>query len=560
MATKSYQAALELHQADQLDEAEKGYHEVLDEDPHNAEVLHLLGILHAQRQDFQVARYFLEQALAIKPYVATFHNSMGNVLRHLKEYDQAIYHYKKALHSQPDSAVAQNNLGNVFYQIDQLAEAGKHYREAIRLQPNYADAHYNLGLVLTRQDAIAAAIIELELTLKLQPQHQRAHYHLGYLLQMQQKLDVAAKHYQIALRLDMSDVSAHHNLGVILTNKGKYAAAIRHFKKVINLQPSNLDALNNLGTVFLLQNNPAAALKYFLRLAQLMRDFDVYYNLGVIYMDLGRYADAIVYLQEALTMRPNDFATHSNLGAIYLRREDYPNAELHYVAALAMAPDNQEIPYVLAAIRQTETPTAAPDKYIQTLFDQYAPYYEQHLQFLEYQVPQVLYEELIKIYGEPQQRLAILDLGCGTGICGAQIQGFAKTLIGVDLAPKMLALAEKKHIYTELKLISLSAALDYYRDLDLIVAADALVYFGDLATIFAKSKSALKANGILAFSIELTEDYPYHLQHTARYAHAKKYVDELVQQNNFTLVVGKEIVLRKQNNKPVIGLLYLIRG
>jgi ubiquinone/menaquinone biosynthesis C-methylase UbiE len=38
----------------------------------------------------------------------------------------------------------------------------------------------------------------------------------------------------------------------------------------------------------------------------------------------------------------------------------------------------------------------------------------------------------------------ILDLGCGTGLCGAWFTDYSARLVGVDLSPKMIEVAKKK--------------------------------------------------------------------------------------------------------------------
>lgn len=46
--------------------------------------------------------------------------------------------------------------------------------------------------------------------------------------------------------------------------------------------------------------------------------------------------------------------------------------------------------------------------------------------------------------------LDILDAGCGTGLCADVLRPYAKSLVGVDLSPQMLALAAKQQIYDQL--------------------------------------------------------------------------------------------------------------
>jgi len=52
-----------------------------------------------------------------------------------------------------------------------------------------------------------------------------------------------------------------------------------------------------------------------------------------------------------------------------------------------------------------------------------------------------------KFYAQSKD-LAILDLGCGTGLCGDFLHAQAKELVGVDLSQHMLNIATNKGQYT----------------------------------------------------------------------------------------------------------------
>jgi len=560
MTDHAYLEALELHQTGHLEEAEHAYKWILKSDPRNADVLHLMSILYAQQHEFVLAQDYMRQALAEKPDSASYNNSMGNILKNLEDYATAIKYFKEALRLEPNYAVAHNNIANVFYKLKDLKAAKKHYARAVHINPKYADAHYNLALVLQHLGEIAEAEQHFLTTIQLQPKHTNALYRLAFLLQTRNDLGQAARYYQKALRIDPKDAGSHHNLGAILVSKKKYAAAIAHFKKALLLQPDNLEALNNLGSIYLLQKNPTLALKYFFILAQKTHDYNAYFNLGVIYMDLGRIDDAIIYLTEALKIKPGDFAAYSNLGSIFLRREDYVNAQACYEKALALKPDNQEIIYLLAAITEQQEPTTAPREYVESLFDQYASYYEKHLSFLGYKVPELLFAAVSNYTNLAERKLNILDLGCGPGTVGVTFKAITNKIIGVDLSEKMLDLAQQKGIYSELKHLSIEDALEFYHDLDLVIAADVLVYLGDLTNIFAKAKQSLVKDGVFAFTVEKIATYPYILQRTARFAHSLQYINELIKKNGFSLLRCDEIVLRAHQKTIIEGYLFLLKS
>ncbi len=555
----SYLAALHEHRMGNVELAEKLYRSYLVDEPDNADVLHLLAILLASRQDFSQALYYIDSALAVNPNSATLYNSKGNILRSLKRYLEAISHYEKALRLESDNASCHNNLGNAFYSLGNMADAKKHYLEAIRLNPQYAEACYNLSLALARQGLSEEAVKRLEEVLHFEPNHEQAHNSLAYLLQLQGDFDQAIRLYRKAVEISPENVFAHHNLGVILTDKCEYEEGISHFKKVLEFEPRHVEALHNLGAIFLLQKKTTEALACFLRLTELSKDFDAYYNVGVIYSGLGRLKDAIVYFNNALEISPDSFPVHVNLGAVYLQRREFERAREHYLKALQLEPDNEAISYILAAIEQKGIKNKAPAAYLKELFDQYAPYFDRHLGVLDYKVPQLLFDAVQNVLGDKVPPLTVLDLGCGTGLSGDKFLPIANRIIGIDISEKMLEVARSKNIYADLRLASIDEAILEFSNIDVIIAADSLVYFGDLGDIFAKCRSVLKPGGIFAFTLELAETYPYVLERSARFAHSDGYIKELAEQNNFVILQASNVALRKQDNCVINGNMYIFK-
>src|SRR5207248_233908 len=85
------------------------------------------------------------------------------------------------------------------------------------------------------------------------------------------------------------------------------------------------------------------------------------------------------------------------------------------------------------------------------------------------------------IAGVADASLDVLDLGCGTGLCGALLRRWARTLVGVDLSPGMLEKARERGCYDRLEQGDLVAVMRTMpaRSFDLIVATDVLIYIGD---------------------------------------------------------------------------------
>ena len=77
------------------------------------------------------------------------------------------------------------------------------------------------------------------------------------------------------------------------------------------------------------------------------------------------------------------------------------------------------------------------------MFDDYSANFEKSLESLAYNVPGLILEAV----KERQLDFSLtVDLGCGTGLLGPLLRPHTRYIIGVDLSPKMLAIAEKDKV------------------------------------------------------------------------------------------------------------------
>ncbi|MCH9643760.1 MAG: tetratricopeptide repeat protein [Gammaproteobacteria bacterium] len=548
-----------LHQQGRLSEALQLYHEILEDDPNQADTAHIIAILHAQKQEYDKALQFTNVAIELQPRNATFHNTLGNIYAAQQNQEQSISAYEKAIELNPRYAIAYNNLANRLYHQGKHDAAEKAYQKALEIDSQYIDAHYNLALLYANQNKHAEAIKHFRTILKLQPQHYPSLYNLGQLSLISQDYKNAIECFDQCSKQNPEDVELHHQLGLALYQDKQYEGAIHYLKKTLMLEPKHKEANHHLGNALLKSGDTETALNYFFKQLEIDPFFESYYNIGVLLTYQERQRDAAQYLQQALAIKPDDLDTHLNLGNLYLKLLNYDKAILHYQAAQKIKPDDAEISHILHAISQSKNPTSAPGEYTSHLFNQYAPHYDQHLcKFLHYDVPQQLQQAVFEEIGE-QQQLTILDLGCGTGLCGELFAPQAKELIGIDIAADMITIAENKKIYHQLQVSDINSAISQFHDIDLILAADVFTYIGDLSNIFVNANNSLKKGGLFAFSVEKGSGQDFKLQQTIRYAHSQHYIEQLSNENQFNLLRCDNIILRKQKGKPVEGYLVILQ-
>ncbi len=173
-------------------------------------------------------------------------------------------------------------------------------------------------------------------------------------------------------------------------------------------------------------------------------------------------------------------------------------------------------------------PPAMPPAEVIALFDDMAPRFDALLVGeLEYRVPERLRAVLDEV--APDRRFdRALDLGCGTGLLGAQLRPRVDVLAGVDLSPRMIAAAGARGIYDQLHQAEVVEHLaETSARFELIVATDVLIYLGDLAPLFAAARAALAGGGLFGCSIEDHDGVDVCRAATGRYQHSRGYIERL---------------------------------
>jgi len=215
MILPTLDAALGYHQTGRLEEADAIYAQLLQIDPHNADALHLKGVLAHQQGRHEEAIWFIEQAIARNPWDAAFQSNISLCYQAAGRLPEAVSAGRRALELEPHSASAMNNLGCALNEIGSAAEAEGWLRRAVLLDPGLAEAHNNLGNSLASQGKVAEALACYRNAVWLKPSFAVARLNLGNALREFGHFAEAREEYEAALRLDPRQVKAHYSMALI---------------------------------------------------------------------------------------------------------------------------------------------------------------------------------------------------------------------------------------------------------------------------------------------------------------------------------------------------------
>jgi predicted TPR repeat methyltransferase len=406
-----------------------------------------------------------------------------------------------------------------------VEQAADIYRAILEQAPDHADAMHYLGVAAHQcgRDDEALALIEKSLALAPAPADWYSNF--GIVLKARTKVDEAVAAFRQAIALDARHVNAYNNLGVLLRAQGHLAEAEAAYRTAIELDPDHQDVHQNLGILLYGQRRMAEAVACFCKVITLdPKHAQALRLLAMAHCVIGEFEKAVSICERWVREQPDDpFAAHT-----------------------------------LAACSGRDVPSRASDAYVEAVFDSFASSFDAKLTLLMYRAPQLVTTVLAESGIDESPTHDVLDIGCGTGLCGPLLRKYASRLVGVDLSAKMLDRARERGVYDELVKGELTAFLRSCPDsYDVLVSADTLVYFGALDEVIAAAADALRPDGRLVFTVEefvgagAGEDYC--LRPHGRYNHSRAYIERLLTEAGLRPVIANA-ELRLEAGAPVEGL------
>lgn len=273
--------------------------------------------------------------------------------------------------------------------------------------------------------------------------------------------------------------------------------------------------------------------------------------------DLPAAADL---LEQALELAPNFTSAWFTLGEIREQLGERDKAIAAFRKSRESDPGDQHGAGLHLMRLGDEQLSEMPKAYVQALFDQYAPHFEDVLiNDLGYRAPSLIFKAVVAARvaaRKPALFKRAIDLGCGTGLAAAAFAKQVDHFTGIDLSSGMIKEARATGLYAELEVADMIDGLRGRSDasVNLIVAADAFVYLSDLAPVLREAKRVLAAGGVLAFTLETHDGSGIVLGEGLRYAHAAEYVRSALVRAGFKLLTLHAASPRNENNEPVRGL------
>lgn len=557
-----FQQAAACFERGDLAGAERLTRNLLSQSVDHPDANHLLGLIAIQSGQMDSAVPFIERAIKNNPRQITYYNSLALALQQSGHLEEALLACDRAIKIKPRSVDAHSNRGILLKELGRLDEALAACERAIKIDPQFTTAHNVRGAVLKDLGRLEEALVVYERVLRLAPRSAEAHMNSGAVLLTMRRAEEALIACNRAAELAPESAEACTNLGRVQIELNHFKEAMVSFEQAIRINPQCEEARFSLGALLSDSGRKQDALAVFEQAARISpQSYEALIKYSDILRSNERHKDAISVCEQAIRINPESYEAYLILGSVLLDTNQQDQATGHLQTALKFNPDLPNVKYILAVLSNDDAPEKSPQEYVELLFNDMAEQFDQHLVHgLEYSVPHQLFDAVSPHLGDSSRNLDILDLGCGTGLCAVAFAPRTNSIIGVDLAPQMLARSKERGLYTKLVQADICQALEQgSQKFDLVVSADVFIYIGKLDQVFTLVSQRLSQGGLFVFSVETEETEDYRLTDTGRYAQSSAYIKWLSEANCFVVVSCTSINIRLERGVPVPGKLFVLR-
>jgi serine/threonine-protein kinase len=275
--------------------------------------------------------------------------ALGYIQRYDKpgNLDMAISRLKRATAEDPKFALGfatECEAYRLKYQLDTntawLASALESCARAVKLNPQLPGTFVTLGRIHEVTGKQELAVDEFQRALSLDGKNPETIRGLAHVHEHAGRLQEAEDDFKRAAALRPDDWDGYNSLALFYDRHGRFDDALAQEQHALQLSPDNPEAYANIGVFVLDKGDPTQypmAEQALQKSLQLAPSYAAYGNLGLLYLQQGRYADSAATNEKAIALNDKDLWPWAYLEIAYRRlgKKDKAAEALRQVVSLA---------------------------------------------------------------------------------------------------------------------------------------------------------------------------------------------------------------------------------
>jgi len=294
--------------------------------------------LYIQNEDWEKAEEFLFKALEVEPENPEVMVQIGYHVHAKKgEWEQMNSMFDRAMAIDPNAKVPNRPVSEVVQNYRSMFWA-QSYNDAVRKFNEYkGDRDKSLLEEATKMFEESASIDGSEgQTYSILA---TCYFELG-------NVEMAIQKAKKAIEIMPDDFQSNLALGQILSRVDKKEESLPYVQKAVELDPTSTQAIRQLATIYYDLGNKEKSVETFEKAIRTETDkllkSDLYFNLGVLNMQLDNFQDAEDAFMSAYDLNPEDSEALVGMAQTFENAEKWRRASKFYRELITLEPENPE--------------------------------------------------------------------------------------------------------------------------------------------------------------------------------------------------------------------------
>jgi len=265
--------------------------------PNNKDGYYYLGIAYINLNKYNFAKDAFNKVVAIDELYSNAHYYLGVIFESILNHEKAIFHYKQAKRHGSNFKDLNLKYGMLLYNQDYFKEAINPLKDYLIDSDDKKEIEVLivLGNIFYTEMRYGEAIEIYDKLLISYPENITYKERLAYAFYELKAYDKAIILYLDILDYYPDDTSIMKRLCDIYVKSEEYERAIDYYNKILNCDGENEDTLYQLALAYIETGQFLQSLIVFKRVSYLTNDPLIKYQIGVTYVELGLYDQALEY-------------------------------------------------------------------------------------------------------------------------------------------------------------------------------------------------------------------------------------------------------------------------
>ena len=290
---------------------------------------HVLELL--QNRNYEEAESIILKMIKKSPPECADLVNLATIYGARSDWDKLEKFSLKALAIDSDSAEAKNNLAIALKNKKKYSQATSILKEIISQYPLYLDPYFNLANAYNLNGDFKEAVVILEKSLCIESNRAATYNDIALNLFEVGDYTAASKYLKTAISIDPSWIDLHINYGNSLSKQGLANEALQQYLKALELDESNGICLHNIASTLQSLGALQESLAFYNHALKVnFYSADLYFNLGILLLDLNKHKEASDIIEQAHILEPNNNAILSQYMLTKKRIADwksFPNTD-----------------------------------------------------------------------------------------------------------------------------------------------------------------------------------------------------------------------------------------